>query len=110
MRVVRVCRAKYPDLDGKGAALSGGRWNSKGTHIVYTSSGGALSVLEYRVHTRVDPGDLIIFTIEIPDRVWRSRKRHGCLILTRLVVSAISGRAAIDLRYWLSLPSSFRIK
>lgn len=69
MRVVRVCRAKYPDLDGKGAALSGGRWNSKRTHIVYTSSCGALSVLEYRVHTRVDPGDLVIFTIEIPDRL-----------------------------------------
>ena len=41
----------------------------RGTHIVYTSSCGALSVLEYRVHTRIDPGDLIVFIVEIPDRL-----------------------------------------
>ena len=67
MRVARICRAKYPDLDGKGAALASGRWNSKGTPVVYTSSCGALAVLEYRVHTRIDPGDLLLYTIEIPN-------------------------------------------
>ncbi len=67
MRVFRVCRAKYPDLDGKGAAISGGRWNSSGTCIVYASSCGALAVLEYRVNTKRDPGDLQIYTIELPD-------------------------------------------
>ena len=36
---------------------------------MYTSSCGALSVLEYRVHTKIDPGDLIVFTIEIPNRL-----------------------------------------
>ena len=67
MHVARICRAKYPDLDGKGAAKSGGRWNSIGTPIVYASSCGALAVLEYRVHTHVNPDDLLIYTIEIPD-------------------------------------------
>jgi RES domain-containing protein len=67
MRIIRVCRAKYPDLDGKGAALSGGRWNSPGTQMVYASSCGALAVLEYRVNTKRDPGDLRVYTIEFPD-------------------------------------------
>jgi RES domain-containing protein len=67
VRIARICRAKYPDLDGKGAAKSGGRWNSPGTPIVYASSCGALAVLEYRVHTHVNPDDLLIYTIEIPD-------------------------------------------
>ena len=67
MRVARICRAKYPDLDGKGASISGGRWNSSGTPIVYSSSCGALAVLEYRVHTRSDPSDLLLYTLDIPD-------------------------------------------
>lgn len=67
MRVFRVCRGKYPDLDGKGAAISGGRWNSPGTRIVYTSSCSALAVLEYRVNTKQDPRDLRIYTMELPD-------------------------------------------
>ena len=69
MRVTRICRARYPDLDGKGAAIAGGRWNSKGTPIVYTSSCGALAVLEYRVHTKIDPGDLVLYRIDIPDEL-----------------------------------------
>ena len=67
MRIARVCRAKYPDLDGKGAARDGGRWNSPGTPIVYASSCGALAVLEYRVHAKEYPDDLQICAIEIPD-------------------------------------------
>ena len=45
----------------------GGRWNSPGTAVVYASSCGALAVLEYRVHTNVNPDDLLIYTVEIPD-------------------------------------------
>lgn len=67
MHIARICRAKYPGLDGAGAALAGGRWNSPGTHVVYTSSCGALAVLEYRVNTLEDPRDLLLYTIEIPD-------------------------------------------
>lgn len=67
MRLARICRAKYPDVDGKGAAIAGGRWNSKGTAVVYTSSCGALAILKYRVHTNIDPGDLLLYSIELPD-------------------------------------------
>src|ERR1035438_6268912 len=73
MNVARICRAKFPDLDGKGAAIKGGRWNSPGTPVVYTSSCGALAVLEYRVHTDVNPDDLLIYTIEIPDTIKTER-------------------------------------
>src|SRR6185437_10000819 len=44
----RVCRAKYAKnaLDGEGARLAGGRWNAKGTRLVYTSESVALATLE----------------------------------------------------------------
>jgi len=67
VRVDRICSAKHPDLEGTGAAITAGRWNSKGTAIVYTSSCSALAVLEYRVHTKVDPADLLLYRLEIPD-------------------------------------------
>lgn len=37
-------------LDGEGASLTGGRWNSRGVPMFYTSSYLSLSVLEVFVH------------------------------------------------------------
>jgi RES domain-containing protein len=37
-------------FDGEGARLEGGRWNSPGTPIVYTSDSAALAALEMLVH------------------------------------------------------------
>ncbi len=37
-------------FDGEGARICGGRWNSKGTAMVYTASTRALAVLELLVH------------------------------------------------------------
>ena len=42
--------AHAPGLDGEGARLHGGRWNSPGTPIVYTSSSLALALVETWVH------------------------------------------------------------
>ena len=39
-----------PGLDGEGARLWGGRWNSPGTPVVYTASSLALALLETWVH------------------------------------------------------------
>ena len=48
----RLAKYKYREsaLDGVGSALSGGRWNSVGTPVVYCATTLALAVLEVRVH------------------------------------------------------------
>jgi RES domain-containing protein len=67
MLVYRVCSAAYPNLDGEGARLYGGRWNSPGLAIVYTASSLSLAILETRVHLRRLPVDYVRLVIEIPD-------------------------------------------
>lgn len=52
MKVYRITSPKYSkDLNGEGARRYGGRWNSKGVHMLYVSSSIALSFLEILVHT-----------------------------------------------------------
>ena len=69
MRVYRLCRSPFSALDGEGARLYGGRWNSVGGRVVFTSQSLALAALETLVHVGVDlvPTDLVALTIEIPD-------------------------------------------
>ena len=54
MKIVsyRVVKKKYLDsaFDGEGARIHGGRWNSKGVPIVYTSDSLALCSLEIFIH------------------------------------------------------------
>ena len=49
--VWRMLTAKFADnaFSGEGARLYGGRWNSKGTPIVYTAGSQSLAVLEMMV-------------------------------------------------------------
>ena len=52
MKVFRLCKAKFAnDLSGLGAEKSGGRWNSKGVAMVYSSESRALCTTEIAVHT-----------------------------------------------------------
>ena len=48
----RIVKAKYASnaFDGEGARLAGGRWNSPGVAMVYTSESVALALLETLVH------------------------------------------------------------
>jgi RES domain-containing protein len=48
----RIVKSRYAStaFDGEGARLYGGRWNSPGTRMVYTSSTISLAVLEVLVH------------------------------------------------------------
>jgi RES domain-containing protein len=72
MIVFRLCKAKYcRDLSGKGAEKNGGRWNSRGIAVVYTSESRALAVTELAVHTPLSivPLGIKIVTIEIPDTI-----------------------------------------
>ncbi len=72
MIVYRICKGKYEnDLSGQGARLAGGRWNSKGVPVVYTSQTRALCMVEVAVHIPFGylPVDYKILSIEIPDSV-----------------------------------------
>lgn len=48
----RICSPRYADTvySGEGARLYGGRWNSRGKVVVYSSENLALAVLEQLVH------------------------------------------------------------
>jgi RES domain-containing protein len=48
----RIVKEKHAatTFSGEGAARTGGRWNSKGVRVVYTSSTKALAALETLVH------------------------------------------------------------
>jgi RES domain-containing protein len=70
MIVFRLSKTIYSkDLSGKGAEKSGGRWNSRGVAMLYTSQSRALCTTEIAVHTPLGvlPKDFQIVTIELPD-------------------------------------------
>ena len=70
MEVFRLCREKYCNtLDGKGAALYGGRWNSRGVELIYTAANRSLAMAELVVHMSLAtlPDDFFMMTIDIPD-------------------------------------------
>ena len=73
MRVLyRIARTKYAkDLSGEGARLAGGRWNHKGTPLIYTASSRSLACLEALVH--MSQADFLItrriVLIEIPKTI-----------------------------------------
>jgi RES domain-containing protein len=72
MIVFRLSKSVFSkDLSGKGAEKSGGRWNSKGVAVVYTSDSRALCTTEIAVHTPLGniPTDYQIVSIEIPDGI-----------------------------------------
>lgn len=72
MIVFRLGKEKYKnDLSGIGAEKFGGRWNSKGVRMVYTSQSRALANLEVAVHLtlKLVPKDYYLTSIEIPDEL-----------------------------------------
>ncbi len=74
MRVARIARFRYAKsaaeaFDGEGSRLSGARWHSTGTRVVYSSESEALALLEYLAHVpiAVAPDDLGFFAATVPD-------------------------------------------
>jgi RES domain-containing protein len=50
-RIWRLTKVRFaPGLDGEGARLAGGRWNSPGSQVVYCSAHLSLAALEALVH------------------------------------------------------------
>lgn len=71
MRVYRISKAAYVPvaLQGQGAAMVPGRWNSAGVRIAYTAASVSLAMLEMLVHMNRDvvPDGLRLLTFELPD-------------------------------------------
>ena len=69
MIVYRIAKKEYiEDLSGNGAKRSGGRWNPKGTPVLYCASTSPLAILEKLVSIDMDllPDDLYTSALEIP--------------------------------------------
>ena len=69
MLVYRITNRKCAsDISGTGAALYPGRWNKKGTPVLYTGTNREIALLEILVHIppMISP-ELDILTLEIPD-------------------------------------------
>jgi RES domain-containing protein len=68
------------DLTGKGAEITGGRWNRAGTPVVYAATNIALATLETLVHFNTTdlPLNRILVRLDVPDDIWAVRT-----ILTR---------------------------
>lgn len=64
------------DLSGTGARTTGGRWNSKGTPVVYCATNIALATLETVHYLRSGglPFNRFLVRIDVPDAVWDARQ------------------------------------
>lgn len=70
-RLEALTRAKAAQaFSGDGGLHYAGRWNSRGTRLVYASSSAALACLETLVHLRrlANPAERWLFAIDVPDR------------------------------------------
>ena len=77
MRLWRICRRVHAAeaFTGEGARLFGGRWNSQGVRMVYTSPSLALAAIETFVHLEPNlrPDDLVSIEAEIPNDIVNER-------------------------------------
>jgi RES domain-containing protein len=53
-------------LTGEGARLYGGRWNHKGTAVMYAASHVSLAVLEALVHSETLPTNMVLVAYDVP--------------------------------------------
>ncbi len=72
MELFRIVESPWSHnaFDGEGARVSGGRWNSKGTAMIYTASTRALAILELLVHLEdadIMQQNFVIFSITVND-------------------------------------------
>ncbi|MES2924077.1 MAG: RES family NAD+ phosphorylase [Verrucomicrobiota bacterium] len=72
IRAFRLCKTKFltSAFSGEGARLNGGRWNSPGLAMVYTSSSLSLATLEMLVHLEDPAAFARLFSwvpLEIPE-------------------------------------------
>ena len=64
------------DLSGGGSKFSGGRWNTRGTPVVYTSDTIALATLETLAHLGNTTAlrNAFLIRVDVPPIVWAERE------------------------------------
>ena len=70
MIIYRLTEGKYAkSMDGNGAKLYGGRWNSAGIPMLYTTGFISLAVLEVIIRISLEeiPSGFMLLKIEVPD-------------------------------------------
>lgn len=71
MRLFRITKEEYAhDLSGIGAEKYGGRWNSPGHRIVYTSASAAMALVEILAWTPMDlllKSGFVLIVLECPE-------------------------------------------
>ena len=67
MLVYRLGSRRHPANDGLGASLYGGRWNHKGTPVIYSAASRALCALEILANADELAGDYGVVSIQLPD-------------------------------------------
>jgi RES domain-containing protein len=74
MKVYRISKCEYiEDLEGTGAARYPGRWNSKGTYILYTAATPSLALLESVVHiSNIAISSYCMICLDIPENKIRT--------------------------------------
>src|SRR5271165_4872491 len=77
MRVWRICRQVHAAdaFSGEGARLYGGRWNSPGVRVVYTSTSLALAAIEtfVNIEPNLQPDDLVSIECVLPQDIETER-------------------------------------
>ncbi len=97
------------DLTGKGAALTGGRWNEKGLPVIYAAETRALACLETLVHLAAGglPFNRYLVEISIPESLWATAQRETPTSLPVGWDAQPAGRASIALgTAWLRRKSA----
>lgn len=81
MKAFRIADRRFPLMDGRGAALRGGRWNSPGRSVVYAAETLSGARLEALVHAAIGelPPTLVYVEIGIPTGVAIDEIREGDL-------------------------------
>jgi len=72
MTIYRITKKQYAsEFNGKGAAIRGNRWNSKGTEVIYCAESRALAFAELSVYLNITMASThyVMLTIDVPDKL-----------------------------------------